>query len=235
MSGLATLIIGGFGIQVKARRIVRARKLRTTKRIAVTSVLAQFHCRNVSYHFEIPITSFNAKEFFRESGIRAADRWTATLLPKDRDKGYHVHFRGYVDSKHMHLTIEYWDGARKAAADDEVEPFAESIMQWVGLFVKEPTSRTIVFAHFQKPLELWRSRFNLPFKVTMANAEVVIDGVSLVLPRNPFRAGSAFLARTETNLLATVQLLRTVEFGTFNISDEIVAFNDSAKMFLEPV
>lgn len=67
----------------------------------------------------------------------------------------------------------------------------------------------------------------------MANAEVVIDGVSLLLPKNEFRAATAFLLREEHYLSAAVQLFRTVEFAKFSLDDEVARCDEATKMFLE--
>jgi len=69
----------------------------------------------------------------------------------------------------------------------------------------------------------------------MAGAEVVIDGISLTLPRNPFRATDAFLTTTDTLLWASVRLLRPIEFSNFKIRDELIAFNEAVKIFAEEV
>jgi hypothetical protein len=199
------------------------------------SILRQFDCVVVSYNFVIPFELFNLKAFSRTTSLKMDQSWSAAIQPKDRQSGYHVHFKGRVESKQVRLTIEYWDRALKAAAKDEPEPFAESIMSWLGSFIKGASARPMAFARFEKPNGTWRSRFNLPFKVTMADAEVVIDGISLILPRNKFRAFDAFLGITDKTLDATVRSVRSVDFATFNISDEIVSFNEATKIFLEQV
>jgi hypothetical protein len=139
-----------------------------------------------------------------------------------------------MEKEQVRVTVEYWDGSF-SVPDDTGEPFAESIMQWIGSFVREPVVRSSVDTRFEKPLASWRSRFNLPFRVTMAGAEVVIDGISLNLPRNPFRATDAFLTTTDTLLWASVRLLRPIEFSSFKIHDELVAFNEAVKIFAEEV
>jgi hypothetical protein len=63
---------------------------------------------------------------------------------------------------------------------------------------------------------------------------VVIDGVSIVLPRNPARAVSAFVAREESTLSIAVILFRSLDFSGFNIEEEMRAIDDSTKLFLEP-
>lgn len=199
-----------------------------------SGILKQFHCEVISYEFIVPMAAFNRRAFSKKTGLKLGERWSAGIYPKDPASGYHVHFKGIMDKEHARLTVEHRDGSF-STPEDTSEPFAESVMQWIGSFLKEPAWRTSVDTRFEKPLARWRSRFNLPFKVTMAGAEVVIDGIALVLPRNPFRATDAFLTTTETELWASVRLARPVEFATFKISDEIISLNEAVKIFAEEV
>jgi hypothetical protein len=209
-------------------------KPRIRARRAHSGILSQFHCESISYELNIPAESFNRKAFSRKTGLKLGERWSAGIYPKKPESGYHIHFKGIMEKEHVRLTVEYWDGSF-SQPEDTSEPFAESIMKWIGSFVSEPTVRVIVDARFEKPRTGWRSRFNLPLKVTMGGAEVVIDGIGLVLPKNPFKATDAFLTTTDTKLLAFVQLLRSVEFADFKIGDEIIAFNEAVKIFAEEV
>jgi hypothetical protein len=188
----------------------------------------------VSYRLEIPLDSFNLKAFSDDTGIKQNRRWSAVLRPKNAGMGYHVHFNGDMDTKYANLTIEYWNGAKKAAKDEK-EPFAESIMSWLRSFVKDPSPRATVMATFEKPIESWRSRFNLPFKVTMADVEVIIDGISVSLPRNQFRAVGGFLSRDDRSIFAIVRLVRNIELATFDIAEEVATFNEAVKLFVEPI
>lgn len=173
----------------------------------------------------------------KKTGIKS-NHWSvsAVLMPKDRTSRYHVHFKGEREpkSERVHFKIDYFDRAHKTAKD-ETEPFAESVMKWLGQFVREPISRAVADVQFNKSNDKWKSRFNLPFRVTMADREVTIDGVSLDLPKNDFRALEAFVARSDKELYASVRLIRTVEFEKFNIAEEIAYFNEAIKIFMEPV
>lgn len=210
------------------------KKSRTPRVRGMSGILSEFHCDTLSYDFRFPLATFNARKFARLTGLRIGDRWTSVLASKDQSSGYHVHCSGVIESKHVNMTVAYWDGTAKAAEDDS-EPFAESMMRWLGSFVMEPSARAFVLARFEKPAETWRARFNLPFKVTMGHTEVVIDGVSLDLPGNPFRVLSGWLSKTDTDVVASVQSVRSIEFGTFEIGKEVVFFNDAIKMLVEPL
>lgn len=212
------------------RQMVRTKN--GARRVRVTSVLKQFQCEHVSYEFDVPMETFDAKLFFKTTGIEA-DSWSAVLNPRKPGTGYHAHFSGNIEDGTAHLAVEYWDKGRPLPND--AEPFSESIMRWLGSFITVPSLRAFAVARFKKPKDKWRSRFNLPFRVTMVEAEVVIDGVSLVLPKNPHQAVNAFLTVDDKGFTASVQATRSIEFDKFNIRKEIAALNEAVKMFMEPV
>jgi hypothetical protein len=196
-----------------------------------SGLLSQFHCESIVYSFTLPAATFDQKAFSRRTGLKAGDRWDTGIYPTDLSAGYHVHFTGELGKGEVNVTVEYSDGSFMAQQDGM--PSAESIMDWIGSLVLEPTSRAQVFASFEKPLKYWRSLFNLPFKVTMGGQEVTIDGVTLELPKNPSRAYHAFVATSGKTLDASVNFSRTVEFATFKIRDEIPALNEAVKIFAE--
>ncbi len=196
------------------------------------SVLGQFHCDVVRYEFNVPIASFKTKQFSRKTGISQGDTWSAVLASDASQSGYHVHFSGSVGKDLIRARIEYWEG-RVKRNQSHPEPSSESIMTWMGSFVREPSSRATAFATFEKPDGTWRSRFNLPFKVTMAGAEVVIDGVSLILPRNRFHAVNGWLTKLEDTVVASMDFSRSIEFASFDLADEVATFNESIKLIVE--
>jgi hypothetical protein len=69
----------------------------------------------------------------------------------------------------------------------------------------------------------------------MGGLEVVIDGVSLELPRNPYRAVFALLTIMGEELSASVHGVRPIEFSAFDLGTEVISFNESLKIFLEQV
>jgi hypothetical protein len=101
----------------------------------------------------------------------------------------------------------------------------------LGTFVSEPHYR--VYATFENQDNEWASRFNLPFKVTKAGEEIVIDGVSLGLPKNKFSARNGWVTKIGTTILAGVDLIRSVEFSSFSLEKELEALNESIKIFVE--
>lgn len=217
--------------KVATKRIASPRRSRAD---VTPGVLQKFHCEMVSYAFRFPIEAFDLKKFTRRTNIKTGERWSAILSAKNPVMDCHAHFDGRITSKLVFATVAYWEGAAKRD-EDEPEPFAESIMQWLGSFVREPSYRATAPARFKKPVENWRGRFNLPFKVTMAGSEVTIDGVSLLLPSNSFRVRRGWLTKTDKEVIASVESIQSVEFDKFEIGLDVDMFNDAIKMFVEPL
>src|SRR5438445_905252 len=104
-------------------------------------------------------------------------------------------------------------------------------MEWLGSFFRKAAERAWVNSRFSKPDANWRSRF----KVTMSgsNAEVIIDGISLDLPPNPFGAMRAWLTKFPKHLMAAVMLRRRITFAAFKIEKELPEHNEALKIFVE--
>lgn len=216
------------------------RRKQAARGVAEPSVFKKLDCKSVSYDFTLSLDSMDLEGFYVASRMPKSERskWEGTCAPKDQATGYHIHFRGSVKDKKIRITVEYVEGAMTPKPDEEErEPFAESFMSWLGAFVHNPTSHAIVHAAFEKSNEQWRSRFNLPFKVTLSgqDAEVAIDGISLVLPENDAGATHAWLTKSDEGLLVGVLLSRRIGMKQFRLNDEIVAINDSTRMFTEEV
>ena len=210
----------------------KAVKPRTVDRLQ-SGILKQFDCEWISYDFDIPRDSFNLRTFSRKTGVKVGQRWDAGVYPTDPATGYHVHFKGIVEKERVHITVEYFDGAYSVEAERGALN-AEEIMKWIGSLIREPNARTLVLVGFEKPNSSWKSRFNLPFKVTTSNnLELTIDGVSILLPRNDFKAFHVNLSRAEKVLRATVAFARSVQFADFDIAKEITALNEAVSMFAE--
>jgi hypothetical protein len=214
------------------QRVSHAKRKTGPKRTA--SVLEQFHCETLRYDFEIPKDSFKTQEFSKETDLEPGDLWRAILPTDDPLSGYHVHFSGGLQGKRVHMRIEYWNRPVKRLAKHP-PPSSESAMAFAGSFIREPSARARVFAAFAKPAHLWRSRFNLPFKVTMAGAEVVIDGLSLTLPKNGFNAMNGWLTKLDNVLLVNVDRTALIDFAAFNLAADLTILNESIKMFVEQI
>jgi hypothetical protein len=130
--------------------------------------------------------------------------------------------------------VYYAEGGIRPASD-ETEPYAESIMPWLGQFFKSPKSDVNVHAWFDKPDDRWRGRFNLPFKVTMSklDTEVVINGISMSLEDSNTGAYEGTLKKESGKLSTSVKLNRKVEFAGFRLRDEIKLFNEITKLWIE--
>jgi hypothetical protein len=176
--------------------------------------------------------SFKMKAFSKETGLKIGDDWAAVLPTDDPRSDYHTHFTGNASKEQVVVRVEFYNNRVKRRRDHP-PPSTESIMEFVGSFILEPHYRALVYATFENQDKEWTSRFNLPFKVTMGGEEVAIDGVSLRLPRNKFGAMNGWVTKLGNTVIASVDLIRTVEFSSFNIETELKVLNESIKIFVE--
>lgn len=176
--------------------------------------------------------SFKMKAFSKETGLKIGDDWAAVLPTDDPSNDYHTHFTGNASKEQVVVSVEYYNNPVKRRRDHP-PPSTESIMGFVGSFVLAPRYRALVYASFENQDKEWTSRFNLPFKVTMVGEEVVIDGVSLKLPRNKFGAMNGWVTKLGATVIASVDLIRTIEFSSFNLETELRVLNESIKIFVE--
>jgi hypothetical protein len=213
------------------RKQTRPRK-QQPKQIDAIRPFQGFECDAVTYTFDVPIDEFKQKAFTRQTGIGINESWAAVIPTKNPLSEYHAHFNGRIESKRVSLTIEYFAGPVERRRVHPKQD-AETLMAWIGSFCKQESVRALATANFEKSHDKWRSRFNLPFKVTMLNAEVGIDGVSMLLPKNEFRAMKAWLTRLERALIITVTFGISLDFSRFNIEADLKSFNESLKMIAE--
>ncbi len=206
-----------------------------SKRPRLVGLFGKFGCKGVSYEFSFPHESFAVEEFKAVTGLRVAgQKWSSMCSSKSSLTDFHVHFDGQMQSKRIRTRIYYASGSIRPAPD-ETEPYAEDIMGWLGDFVKVPTAEVSVNATFEGLDDKWRSRFNLPFKVTMSgsNTEVAIDGISMALPKNEAGAYEGTLKIEPKKLCASVKLYRKLVFDSFKLREEIRTFSDVTNLWVE--
>jgi hypothetical protein len=203
-----------------------------------TSIFERLGCKMASYSFNLLRDSVDLDAFYAAGRISESERnrWGGSCAPKDQASGYHIHFSGSAREKRVRMTVEYIEGSI-SARPDEAEPFAENFMNWLGTFIRNPSAHATVFGAFAKSNARWRSRFNLPFKVTLSglDTEVVIDGISLMLPENASGAKHGWLTRSDKELLANVRLERRITLKDFKLSDELAAIHECIRMFVEEI
>jgi hypothetical protein len=181
------------------------------------------------------LSSFDPEGFSRAIGLSGKKKWSAVYNPKDHARHhYHVHFDGSLSNEEVTLTVEYYPHVGNPGVRGG--PFAETMMQWLGQFFRASRWQVLLYARFEKPHRKWKSRFNLPFKVTLSglDLEVAIEGISLSAPaENRYRVVHGWLDRHPKHLSIAVLMDRVVEFQKFRIDDEIMICNEAIKLFVE--
>jgi hypothetical protein len=198
----------------------------------------RFGCEGVTYRFDISPKFFNLPLFVENSGlVDLSGKWSGVCAPRNASSDYHVHFDGNLNrSKKGRIDVFYAAG-RVPPSPNETEPFAETVIPWLGAFFTEPACDVDVNAWFEKPEGRWKSRFNLPFKVTVGKpeTELVIDGISIALPDNPHGAYHGSLAKKEGSVLVAVKLRRKIDFSKFRLVEDIKVFEEITRLWVEEV
>jgi hypothetical protein len=206
------------------------------KRARAFDALAPFDCESVFFDFDVDANAFELDKFYKETGLSPRDeRWSTVFYARREQTGYHVHFDGSLSGKDLSLSLKYY--GRSVTPPDGGAPTAETAMRWLGSFFKKPKEYGWAFCRFSKPKNKWRSRFNLPFRVTMSgsNTDVVIDGIDLDLPKNRFGAARGWIKTLGKGLDVSTALRRNIEFSAFNLENEVSACNEAIQMFVEAV
>lgn len=202
-----------------------------------SSVLSRVGCNLVSYDFTVPLSSFDREGLSRAIGLSGNEnRWSRIYNPKDHAKHhYHVHFDGTFSNDEVDFTVDYYNHIGDPGPRDG--PSAETMMRWLGQFFRVTRWRgTLLYARFEKSHRRWKSRFNLPFKVTLSGSdlEVAIEGISLSAPpKNRYQVVHGWLDRHPKHLSVAVLISRDVDFNKFTIDDEIVVCNEAIKLLVE--
>ena len=191
-------------------------------------------CVYARFSFLLPRDQFDTTVFWRlseESGAEPGTRnWAAIVPPKVASTNYHVHFSGSIERDAVKFVVGYYGGAPESLRGKS-EPYSESMMAWLSKMVPS-NIHAEVFAEFSKSSKKWKSRFNLPFRVTMADREVGIDGVSLDLPENEYGANSALLL-SSSDYSISIRLSRQLDLKTFALATEIKNADAALTIFME--
>src|SRR6202043_2852469 len=123
---------------------------------ASPTIFESLGCRVLAYDLTVSRDSFDLEAFYSAGRIPDNERtfWSGVCAPRDPASGYHVHFKGTVNEKTVRMTVEYVHRSIKPRPD-EIEPFAETFMNWLGSFIRTLTSHAIVHGRFEKPNERW--------------------------------------------------------------------------------
>ncbi len=200
------------------------------------AIFAPFGCLSISFNFIVSGETLDIEALQSSAGVSGAEgrRWARVCAPRYPNTDYHIHLGGHIAKDKLRLNAEFVKGAIKPRPGEK-EPFAEDLMSWLAGFAKADTCHASIHAAFSNPHSRWRSRFNLPFKVTMSglDAEVAIDGISMRLPENSAGAVKGWLTRWDEKLWAAVLIERRVPLKQFRLKDEIQLAYTSVKMFVE--
>lgn len=110
-------------------------------------------------------------------------------------------------------------------------PSIEEFGNWFRQFFKYDTTHVHMHAHFSYPLASRSSRFPLPLKTNIEDAE--IDGVSLTLPSEPEGVGRIRITQGDEEWYVEVIADRRMTFKGFMPHPDVKALASMVNTFLE--
>jgi hypothetical protein len=117
----------------------------------------------------------------RKFGEETRTVFTSRVTPEYLDKGeYNIDFFATKKkNQDVELSFTYHEGT-KEHEKDEVPPYAEQFMEWVGQFFKYENTNAHIHARFEFSTEKKQCKFPLPLKTNIrGDTEDTIDGISL--------------------------------------------------------
>lgn len=176
------------------------------------------------------------REWFRDnfpgSKTFEKDIHQVSVAPRDDEGGeYHASFSWRVKQEDIEFRVEYLPGPRKHE-QDEREPYAEELMQWLGGFFRNDNAHAHLHGRFELPAAKHRSKFPLPFKVSL-ETEAEIFGISLRLPSKPEGVSTIRISLSRATWYVEAIANRRVVFGGFRPHGDAYALLSTVNLLLE--
>ena len=204
-----------------------------------TTVIRSFEaasCRKLSYRFRTTRDKFDVDKFRNSillENARRRDRYSVTCAPREPSTGdYHVHFSWEIEEQEVTLRVEYVRGA-KAHENDEREPYAEDVMEWLGQSFKNQNAHAYITAEYAFSAEQWHTRLLLPLRTATAEGEAEIDGMSMKLIEQPAGVAKLWITSATEHLRVTVAAERRVQFKAFTPYDDLAVIAKVLGGFVE--
>jgi hypothetical protein len=137
------------------------------------------------------------------------------------------------DEEEVTIQLTYWtiQSGKKKRTVALTEPSIEEFGTWLGQFFKHETTHTHMHGHFSYPLASRASKFPLPLKTSIEDAQ--IDGFSLMLPSEPEGVGRVRITQGDEEWYVEVVADRRMSFRGFTPHLDVKALASVVNAFLE--
>lgn len=153
------------------------------------------------------------------------------VIASDPATDYHIHVNFWAEEKDVTIQLGYMGRERTGKAKGTPGPSAEEYGEWLGQFFKYDTTQVHMHGHFSYPIASRQSKFPLPLKTSIENAE--IDGISLKLPAKPEGVLRVRLTRGEASWYVEAIADRRITFKGFTPHADVKALASVASTLME--
>jgi hypothetical protein len=200
--------------------------------LATTDKLSSYGLGEIGYWIYTSREKFDVKKFRAAVGAKGENYYDCEITSRDPSSDYSIHVVMFADEEEVTVQLEYSSNeASSKGRNKQVGPYAEEFGEWLGQFFKYDTTQGHMHGHFSYPLASRQSKFLLPLKTNIENAE--IDGVSLRLPTKPEGVARVRLTQGKETWFVEVIADRRMTFKGFTPHSDVKALASVISTLLE--
>jgi hypothetical protein len=208
-------------------------KTHRSAQAATHDKLSSYGLDEIRYWIYVSHEKFDVSKFRAALGAGSETYCNAFFASADATVDYTLRVAIWDEKPEVTIQLRYStassDGNRKKA--QRTAPRLEEFGTWFGQFFKYESTQAHMHGHFSYPLASRTSKFPLPLKMNIEDAE--IDGVSLQLPSEREGVGHIRLTQGNEEWYVEVVADRRMAFKDFTPHSDVKALASVLDTFLE--
>ena len=195
--------------------------------------LSSYGLDEIRYWIYTSREKFDIEKFSLALGAKNQDHYSCTITPSDPTTDYESRIGVWPEGQEITVQIIFSTDISRMGKNkgSQSGPYAEDIGGWLGQFFKHETAQGHMHGHFSYPLSSRSSKFPLPLKTSIEDAE--IDGVSLKLPTRPEGVSRVRLTQGEEEWYVEAVADRRITFKVFGPYSDVRALASVINTLLE--
>lgn len=195
--------------------------------------LSSYGLDEIRYWIYVSHEKFDVSKFRTAVGAEKETYSTAVFASADTTVDYTLRIAIWDEKPEITIQLRYSTtlSDRNRKKIQQTGPQLEEFGAWFGQFFKYESTQAHMHGHFSYPLASRASKFPLPLKMNIEQAE--IDGVSLQLPREPEGVGHIRLTQGDEEWYVEVVADRRMAFKGFTPHSDVKALASVLNTFLE--
>ena len=195
--------------------------------------LSSYGLDEIKYWIFTSREKFNAAKFRTALGAKDDKHCECILTSHDPKTTYGLQIAMWDEDREITISLVYSSVVSEKAKRQarHSEPYLEDFGDWLGRFFKYESTQGHMHGHFSYPLASRASKFPLPLKTSIEDAE--IDGVSLKLPTTPQGVVRVRLTQGDEEWFVEVVADRKMVFRGFTPHSDVRALASVVNTLLE--